>query len=68
MISTHSDALLSDVSDAACVLLLEPTADGTQVRPPTAQESSLIANGLSVSEVLLPKTRVQNADQLGLFA
>jgi len=68
IISTHSDALLSDVSDAACVLLLESTANGTQVRPPSPQESSLIANGLSVSEVLLPKTRVQNADQLGLFA
>lgn len=68
IISTHSDMLLSDVSEAACVLLLQPSANGTQVRPPTPEESSLIANGLSVSEVLLPKTRMQNADQLGLFA
>jgi predicted ATPase len=68
IISTHSDMLLSDVSEAACVLLLQPSANGTLVRPPTPEESSLIANGLSVSEVLLPKTRIQNADQLGLFA
>ncbi len=67
IVSTHSEALLSDVADAASVLLLEPSADGARVRSPSAQESSLINAGLKVSEVLLPKTRVTNADQLGLF-
>ena len=67
LVSTHSEALLSEVSDASSVLLLEPGPDGTHVRSASAQEKSLIDAGLRVSEVLLPKTRVATADQLGLF-
>ena len=67
VVSTHSEALLSEVSDASSVLLLEPGPDGTHVRSASPLESSLIDAGLRVSEVLLPKTRVTGADQLGLF-
>ena len=68
VVSTHSEALLKDVGQDACVLLLEPTLDGTKVRAPDARESASIANGLSVSEVMLPLTRTHQVDQLGLFS
>lgn len=67
LISTHSEALLKDLAEDATVLYLEPTNDGTRVRPPTAEESAQIASGLSVSEVMLPLTRTPQVAQLGLF-
>jgi hypothetical protein len=67
LVSTHSEALLKDIAEEVTVLYLEPTADGTRVRPPSADESAQIASGLSVSEVMLPLTRMPQAAQLGLF-
>lgn len=68
IISTHSEALLSSVSEPDSVLLLEQSAQGTQVRSANPDEYELIENGLTPAEVLLPKTHVQTADQLGLFS
>lgn len=67
IISTHSEALLADVPESATVLLLEPSADGTRVRPPNADERSQLDSGLNVSEVMLPLARTPQAAQLGLF-
>lgn len=67
IISTHSEALLEDAGDDATVLLLEPSVDGTRIRPPNPDERARIDSGLTVSEVMLPLTRAAQASQLGLF-
>ncbi|MCI5146040.1 MAG: ATP-binding protein, partial [Candidatus Electrothrix sp. AR3] len=70
LISTHSEALLSDPGiDGREVLLLNPgregscaeiAADITDIRP-------LLEAGLSVGEVVLPRNKPHNIAQLGLF-
>ncbi|EOH6076278.1 AAA family ATPase [Burkholderia cenocepacia] len=68
LISTHSEALLSNPAiDGRGVLLLEPAQEGTRVRPINAQEEFALKNGLSVAEVVLPKTHPKTAEQLGLW-
>jgi len=67
LISTHSEVLLSQVTDARMVLLIEPGVNGSTVRSPVADEVLAIENGLNAAEVLLPKTRAQGLEQLGLF-
>jgi hypothetical protein len=68
LISTHSDALLSNPGiDGRGVLLLEPAQEGTKIRPINKKESSALENGLSVAEVVLPKTHPHTAEQLGLW-
>lgn len=67
IVSTHSEALLRDVGEDATVLVLEPSGNGTGVRPPSSAEVAQIASGLSVSEVMLPLTLTPKASQLGLF-
>lgn len=68
LISTHSEALLSNKGiDGRGVLLLEPVSEGTRVRPIDTRESVALRAGLSVAEVLLPKTHPAGVDQLGLW-
>ncbi len=68
LISTHSEALLSNPGiDARGVLLLEPGQEGTSVRPVNDKESMSLDSGLSVAEVVLPKTHPKAAEQLGLW-
>lgn len=68
VISSHSEALLSNPGiDGRGVLVLEPGAEGTQVRTLDASESSSLRAGLSIAEVVLPKTRPQAVEQLGLW-
>ncbi|MDP1698659.1 MAG: AAA family ATPase [Xanthomonadaceae bacterium] len=68
LISTHSDALLSNPGiDGRGVLLLAATPDGTVVRVLDDGENSALLGGLSVAEVVLPKTRPSAAAQLGLW-
>lgn len=68
LISTHSEALLSNQGiDARSVLLLEPAHEGSEVRPITREEAISLGTGLTVAEVLLPKTRPQGIEQLALF-
>jgi predicted ATPase len=68
LISTHSEVLMTQVSDAQAVLLIEPGPNGSSVRAPAAEEVLAIEHGLNPAEVLLPKTRAQTLKQLGLFA
>ncbi len=67
LISTHSDDLLSDKGIAAEeVLRLEPSKDGTKVLQSDASERELVRHGLSVAEVILPKSAPTNISQLAL--
>jgi predicted ATPase len=65
--STHSDNLIGAVTDPDSILLLEPGEDGTNVRSATAHERLEMEHGLNAAEVLLPKTRPQSIEQMGLF-
>lgn len=68
LISTHSEALLSNPGiDGRGVLLLEPGHEGTKVRQIDSAEAASLQSGFSVAEVVLPKTRPQIAEQLGLW-
>lgn len=68
VISTHSDALLDNTGiDPAGVNVLEPSKEGTKVRPVSEPEFKGLKAGLSVAEVVLPQTRPKGAEQLRLF-
>ncbi|MEK7394592.1 MAG: AAA family ATPase [Fibrobacterota bacterium] len=68
LVSTHSDALLSNLGlDGRGVVLLEMTAQGTRGRPLSATELSTLDTGLTIAEVVLPMTRPAAASQLGLW-
>lgn len=68
MLTTHSDALLSNPGiDERGVVLLETTPQGTIGRSVNASEKQALEAGLSVAEVVLPKTRPQNVEQLGFW-
>lgn len=68
VISSHSDAMMSNPGiDGRGVLILEPGTEGTHIRTLDKDESSSLKAGLSVAEVVLPKTRPQTAEQLGLW-
>ncbi|MEO0002549.1 MAG: hypothetical protein RLZZ22_241 [Pseudomonadota bacterium] len=68
LISTHSEVLLSQVTDPQSVLLIEPGVNGSTVRQPVSDELQAIEHGLNPAEVLLPKTKPQSLDQFGLFS
>lgn len=65
--TTHSDTLIGAISEPSAILLLEPGDNGTTVRTPNEQETLDLENGLNPSEVMLPKTRPENIEQMGLF-
>ena len=68
VISTHSQALLSNPGiDGRGVILLETSADGTTGRTLHEYETLALQAGLSVAEVVLPKTRPSSVDQLGFW-
>jgi len=67
IITTHSEALLRNPIDGRAIVLLQPASDGTQARLADDKELQLMSHGLSPADVLLPKTRPQGIDQLGLF-
>ena len=68
VLTTHSDALLSNPGiDERGVVILETSQQGTTGRPVNASEKQALSAGLSVAEVVLPKTRPENASQLGLW-
>ena len=68
LISTHSETLIEAVTDPAAVLLLEPGDNGTTVRALNEDERQQLEHGLNAAEVLLPKTRPADIEQMGLFA
>lgn len=68
LISTHSEALLSNPGiDGRGVLLLEPAQEGTKVRSVDSKEAFALMHGLTVAEVVLPKTHPTSVTQLGLW-
>lgn len=67
LISTHSDNLIAEVGDPQAVLLLEPSGNGSIVRTPNKVETQAMEHGLNPAEVMLPKTRPEQIDQMGLF-
>ena len=68
VISSHSEAMLSNPGiDGRGVLVLEPGAEGTLIRILDDGENSGLKAGLSIAEVVLPKTRPAAAEQLGLW-
>ena len=68
-ITTHSKAMLSVPGIGANeVLRLEPNNEGTKIHMPSKTDIQLMVEGLSAAEVLLPKTRPPNMEQLSLFS
>ena len=70
LISTHSDALLTEQGiDGHEVLLLTPAKEGTEVKPAADIDEvrTLLASGFTVGEVVLPRTKPTNAEQLSFF-
>lgn len=68
ILTTHSDALLSNPGiDERGVVILETGKQGTTGRPLDASERLALGAGLSVAEVVLPKTRPEKVSQLGLW-
>jgi len=68
ILSTHSEALLSNPGiDGRGIVLLESGANGTTARTLIAGEIAALMTGLSVAEVVLPKTRPTTVNQLGLW-
>lgn len=69
--STHSPDLLRDegIGLDETVLLL-PSAEGTSVAPAGSEREVrlLLDGGLSLAEIVIPRTSPKNADQLALFA
>ncbi|MCC5840714.1 MAG: AAA family ATPase [Opitutales bacterium] len=65
MITTHSEALLSDASiGGEEVLRLITTENGTVVKKTEPQEAIMLKSGLPVSDVLLPSVKSEKAGQL----
>lgn len=65
-ITTHSSDLLSDTGIAPEeVFLLVPSQDGTEVKVASedAEIRALVEGGLTISEVIIPKTAPQNIEQ-----
>jgi predicted ATPase len=68
LVSTHSQVLLSNPGiDGRGVILLEPGPEGSTARSVNDAETQALRSGLSVAEVLLPKTRPSAVGQLGLW-
>ena len=68
ILSTHSEALLSNQGiDGRGVILLEAGKDGSTARTVNEEEAFDIKAGLSVADVVLPKTRPSTVNQLALW-
>jgi len=69
-LSTHSADLLRDEGIGLDeVLLLIPGSEGTQVKLAASDQEirDLLEGGLSLADVVIPKTRPEQAEQLALF-
>lgn len=68
ILSTHSEALLSNPGiDGRGVIVLESSAEGSRARTLELDEETALEAGFSVAEVVLPKTRPETVNQLGLW-
>jgi predicted ATPase len=67
LVSTHSEALLRNPGiDGRGIVILVPGPEGTAGRTISEDEKRALAAGLSVAEVVLPKTKPATVEQLGL--
>lgn len=68
IVSTHSEALLSNPGiDGRGVIVLESGGQGSTARTLAVDEAQALEAGLSVAEVVLPKTRPTAINQLSLW-
>lgn len=68
VMTTHSEALLGNPGiDERGVVLLETGEQGSTGRTIDVYEKQALGTGLSVAEVVLPKTRPSKVSQLGLW-
>jgi predicted ATPase len=70
LISTHSPDMLHDRGiDPNEVLLLEPGTEGTTIHAAGESEETrlLLEGGLTLADIVIPRTRPQQAEQLILF-
>jgi len=67
--STHSNELLREGVGLDEVILLEPTSEGTSVKPASEFKEirELLEGGISLAETVMPRTRPANAEQLSIF-
>lgn len=71
MLSTHSPELLADEGIGTDeVFLLEPSKEGTRIRPAAAFDDvvALVENGLPLSEAVMPRTQPEGTEQLPQLA
>jgi predicted ATPase len=69
-LSTHSPDLLRDEGIGLDeVLLLRPGTEGTEVTPASSHRDiqDLLEGGLSIADIVIPRTRPEEAGQLPLF-
>jgi len=69
-LSTHSPDLLRDDGIGLDeVLLLRPDSEGTNITPASSHEDirDLLEGGMSLAEIVIPRTRPEEAGQLPLF-
>ncbi len=67
-ITTHSKDLLGNNGiDANSVLILEPEKEGTSINEVSVPDKVALEAGLTVADVILPKTKPKNIEQLGLW-
>lgn len=70
-LSTHSPELLRDEGIGLDeVLLLRPGSEGTEVTTAASHQDirALLEGGLSLADIVIPRTRPERAGQLSLFA
>jgi predicted ATPase len=70
VLSTHSSDLLQDEGIAADeVVLVIPSAEGSRIEVGAADEEIkwLLESGLTAAEVVIPRTRPRDVEQLSLF-
>lgn len=70
-LSTHSPELLRDEGIGLDeVLLLRPGSEGTEVTTAASHKDirALLEGGLSLADIVIPRTRPEHAGQLSLFA
>lgn len=68
LISTHSHALLGNPGiDQSGISILRSTSEGTTVRKVNKSETLALQAGLTVAEVVLPHTRPEGVEQLGMW-
>lgn len=68
VISTHSQTMLNNAGiNAKGIVVLEPIREGTVIRPVNENEQKGLDAGLTVADVLLPKTRPKEVEQLGFW-